>query len=103
MLHVPSVHPKVTLFSDRILQGSRKVSRGVFAGGGGSNGSVKVLPFQNPYPGKLTGPPCPSSHPTLDPRIWKIRYLCVAFITNFPAAISKKFVLLASIVTSDFR
>ena len=27
MLHVPSVHPKVTFFNGRILPGSRKVSR----------------------------------------------------------------------------
>ena len=93
MLHVPSVHPKVTLFSNRILKGSRKVSLCVcVCGGGGSSGSDKVLPFQNPYPWKIDWTPCPPPpppppppHPTLDPRIWKIRYLCVAFMTNFPA------------------
>ena len=56
MLHIPSVHPKVTFqwqnFT-RIEKGFSVVGVCVCVGGGGgggSSGSDNVLPFQNPYP-----------------------------------------------------
>ena len=112
MLHVPSVHPKVhpkvTLFSGRILPASRKVSRfsvcACVCVGGGVQWVRQSFTISKPLPLKIEGfRPVTHLpyHGPAHPRIRKIRFLCVVFMTNFSAAISNKFVVLYWQVSSS--